>query len=129
MTTFLNGVEALQTATISSGTSLSNAIDIASVFKSDARAASLFGIVMPSGWDAAGLTILASFDYGVTFVPMKSLYDGTEITYVVNASGYFPLPNPQIFAAVTNIKVQSGTSASPVNQTADRAIQLVLRSI
>ncbi len=128
MSTYLNGVEALQTATISSGTSLSNAIDIASVFKSDARAASLFGFVMPSGWNAAGLTILASYDNGVTFVPMKSLYDGTEITYVVNASGYFPLPNPQIFAAVPMIKLQSGTTAAPVNQAADRAIQLVLRS-
>ena len=106
---------------ISNGTSLSNAVPVIGL--------KLFGIVMPSGWDAAGITILASFDNGSTFVPMKSLYDGTEITYVVNASGYFPLPNPQIFAAVTNIKVQSGTSASPVNQTADRAIQLVLRSI
>ena len=129
MATYLNGVEALQTATISSGTSLSNAVDISSVFKSDSRAAGLFGFIMSSGWDAALLTILASFDGGTTYIPMKSLYDGTEITYTVNASGYFPLPNPQVFAAVTNIKLQSGISASPVNQTADRAIQLVLRSI
>lgn len=106
---------------ISNGTSLSNAVPVIGL--------KLFGIVMPSGWDAAGLTILASYDNGSTYIPMKSVYDGTEITYVVNASGYFPLPNPQVFAAVTNIKVQSGTSASPVNQTADRAIQLVLRSI
>lgn len=106
---------------ISSGTSLSNAVPVIGL--------KIFGFLMPSGWDAAALTVLVSMDYGVTYVPMKSLYDGTEITSVVNASGYFPLPNPQVFAAVTNIKLQSGTSASPVNQTADRAIQLVLRSI
>lgn len=106
---------------IASGASLSNGVDLG-VLK-------LFGFIMPAGWDAAALTVLASFDGGTTYIPMKSLYDGTEITYVVNASGYFPLPNPQVFAAVTNLKVQSGTSASAVNQTADRNIQLVLRSI
>ncbi len=113
--------EDLPIALIASGTSLSNGINLGGL--------RLFGIVMPSGWDAAGLTILASYDNGSTYIPMKSFYDGTEITYVVNATGYFPIPNPQVLAAATNIKIQSGTSASPVNQTADRSIQLVLRSI
>lgn len=113
--------EELLSAAISSGTSLSNGINLGGL--------RLFGFVMPSGWDAAALTFLVSYDNGSTYIPMKSVYDGTEITYVVNASGFYPLPNPQVFAAVTNIKAQSGPSSSPVNQTADRAIQLVLRSI
>lgn len=111
----------IMTATIASGSSLSGAVNL--------EFNRLFGFIMPSGWDAASLTFLASYDNGSTYIPMKSVYDGTEITYVVNASGFYPLPNPQVFAAVTNIKAQSGPSSSPVNQTADRAIQLVLRSI
>ncbi|MER2520291.1 MAG: hypothetical protein ABTQ34_06350 [Bdellovibrionales bacterium] len=113
--------EELLNATVSSGASLSGAMRLGGL--------RLFGFIMPSSWDAAELTVLGSFDGGTTFVPIKSSYDGTEITFVVNASGFFPLPNPQIFAAVPMIKLQSGTSASPVNQAADRAIQLVLRSI
>lgn len=113
--------EELQTATIASGTSLSNAVNLGGL--------RLFGFVMPSSWTTAALTILASFDNGSTYVSMESLYDGTEITYTVLPPGYYPLPNPQIFAAVTNIRIQSGTSSAPVNQAADRAIQLVLRSI
>lgn len=113
--------EELQTATISSGASLSNAVNLGGL--------RLFGFIMPSSWTTAALTILASFDNGSTYVTMESVYDGSEITYAVSPPGYYPLPNPQIFAAVTNLKVQSGTSALPVNQGADRTIQLVLRSI
>lgn len=113
--------EELVIATISSGTSLSNSINLGGL--------RFFGFLMPSGWDAAALTVLASFDNGATFVQMKSAYDGTEITYVVSPPGFYPLPNPQVLAAVPMLKIQSGTSASPVNQTADRVIQLVLRSI
>jgi len=113
--------EDFPSALITSGTSLSNSVNLGGL--------RLFGFIMPSGWDAALLTVLVSFDNGATYVMMESLYDGSELTYTVNASGYFPLPNPQVFAAVTNIKLQSGPSASPVNQTADRSIQLVLRGI
>jgi len=108
-------------AAIASGTSLSNAVNLGGL--------RLFGFIMPSGWTTAALTFLASFDNGSTYVTMESVYDGTEITYTVSPPGYYPLPNPQIFAAVTDMKVQSGPSSAPVNQTADRAIQLVLRSI
>jgi hypothetical protein len=111
----------LTSATIANGASLSNSISLGGL--------RLFGFIMPNAWTTAGLTVLASLDLGATFVPMKSLYDGTEITYVVNASSYFPIPNPQVLAAVPMIKLQSGSSAVPVNQGADRSIGLVLRSI
>ena len=129
-----DSAEELVTATIGSGTSLSNGVNLQRLIdptsgENKRCGLRLFGFIMPSGWDSAALTVLASYDAGTTWGPMKSLYDGTEITYVVNASGFFPLPNPQIFAAAPMIKIQSGTSASRVDETADRAIQLVLRSM
>ncbi|GIQ73197.1 hypothetical protein [Bradyrhizobium sp. RD5-C2] len=83
------------------------------------------GILMPAaGWDAAALTFLASVD-GQNF---SSVYDssGNELTVQVAASRYIYL-DPTAFVGVNQIKVRSGTSAAPVNQTAARALTLVTR--
>ncbi len=108
----------LQTTTISSGAFLSNAVNLGGL--------RLFGLIMPAAWDAAAVTVLASFDGGATW---NNIYDaaGNEYTIIVGASRHVIL-DPTAFAAIPMIKIQSGTSASPVNQTADRAIQLILRS-
>lgn len=117
-------------ATIPSGQSLSNAIDLTQFSSpSSFSQTSLFGFFMPDAWTAASLTLVVKKPSTGVYVPMGSLYDGTEITNVVTAGMYFPFPSPIILASCADIKLQSGTSASPVNQTADRIFELVLRSI
>lgn len=107
------------TASIASGTSISGAINLGGL--------RLFAIVMPSSWTTANLTFQASYDGGTTWVNM---YDasGTELNITASASRMIYL-DPYIFSSVPMIKVRSGTSASPVNQAADRTITLVLRAV
>lgn len=89
----------------------------------------LFGIIMPEGWTDASISFLVSFDSGISWSPLKSLYDGSEVSGVVGVNGYFPVPDPRLFSAIPMIKIQSGSSAAPVAQEADRILTLVLRSI
>jgi hypothetical protein len=89
----------------------------------------LFGFIMPAAWTTANLTFLVSFDNGATWEPLKSMYDGSEVIAVVGAGGYYPLPDPRLFAAVPMVKLQSGVTGATVNQAAVRTIKLVLRSI
>lgn len=104
---------------ILTGAAVSNSLNLESL--------RLFGIVMPAAWTAASLTFQASFDGGTTWVNMYES-SGTEISVTASTSRYIAL-DPVIFASITMIKVRSGTSGTPVNQTADRALGLVLRSI
>jgi hypothetical protein len=110
----LNGA----TVTISSGGSLSAAIDLANQ--------GLVRIVMPAGWDAAVITLQSSFD-GVTY---NNLYDqwGGEYTIQAAASRSIVLV-PADFVAMRYIKLRSGTSGTPVNQTADRIITILSRLV
>lgn len=102
--------------TIVSGQSLSPAVV--------ANNMHLVGIVMPAGWDAAAITLQASFDGG-TF---NNAFDnnGAEITIQAAASRAIILP-PGLLPGVQQLKVRSGTNAVAVNQTADRAIKLLFR--
>jgi len=112
-------------ATIASGESLSDAIDM-SAFATNKDNYRLFDLSMPEEWTTANLTFQTSYD-GVTY---KNFQDGqgTEITIVAIANVNITL-DPAIFAAVPYIKVRSGTRATPVNQAAARDILLVLRSV
>src|SRR5690242_19694846 len=91
-------------ATIASGGSLSPSIDL-----SDARPVR---IVMPSGWDAANLTLQTSLD-NVTF---NNVYDefGSEVTIVAAASRAIILDPAKYFALGRYLKLRSGTSGTPV---------------
>lgn len=102
-------------ATILSGTALSGAIDL--------RAASLAKIQMPASWTAANLTFQVSYD-GTTFA---NLYDeaGNEITVTAAASRVIAV-DVGTFIGARYLKVRSGTAGTPVNQGADRALQLSL---
>lgn len=81
-----------------------------------------FTIAMPAAWDAAALTFQGSFD-NVTFFDLYM--DGSEVSeVVVAAKAYVINLNALAFMSVKYIKVRSGTSATPVNQTAARTIKL-----
>lgn len=103
------------TATIANGGSLSAAVDLTK--------GRLVGIQMPAGWDAAAITFQGSYD-GATFA---NLYDkgGTEYSVTTAASRFVLLPAAD-FAGLRYIKARSGTAGVPVNQTAERALTLVL---
>jgi len=109
------GTRTLASSTISNGTSLSSAIDFG--------ASTLFGIQIPSSWTTANLTFQASAD-GVTY---GNLYDstGTEVTVTAAASEFIVFASPAPWLGIRYLKIRSGTSGTPVNQAADRALLAV----
>lgn len=100
-------------ATIANGASLSGAVDLGT--KRLAR------INMPSSWTTANLTFQVSAD-GTNYA---NLYDatGTEKTVQAAASRAIILDFSEWIGA-RYIKVRSGTSGTPVNQGAERILQL-----
>ncbi len=107
-----------QTVTIANGTSLSAEVALGEK--------TLVGIVMPAGWDAAALTFQATPDD----TNFSELYTsaGSAVSFTV-AAGQFIAVDPTIWRGVTGIKVRSGTSGSPVNQTSARALTLITRTV
>lgn len=103
--------------TISSGQSLSAEVDLAGY--------SVVGVLMPSAWTAANLTFQGSLD-GTTFGNLIEKA-GTELEVIAAASYLVPLTG-SAFAPARFLKIRSGTSGTPVNQGANRTIQLVLES-
>ncbi|MDD5585626.1 MAG: hypothetical protein PHY92_01545 [Alphaproteobacteria bacterium] len=116
--TVINVLDVLP-ATIASGQAVSGALNLGGL--------RLFGFVMPAAWTAANLTFQMSHDGGTTWA---NVYDsnGNELTATVAASRYVAL-DPANFASLAMIKVRSGTSGTPVNQAAERTLQLVLRAV
>jgi len=107
-------------ATILSGAALSDAVDCGPSQR-------VTGIVMPAGWDAASMTFQGSLD-GSTF---QNLFDGAGVELALAtpaASRNLVLTEAQILALKPwrQIKVRSGPSSLPVNQTANRLITLAL---
>ncbi len=80
----------------------------------------LVAIQMPAAWDAAVLTFQGSMD-GVTYANM---YDslGNEVNIPAAASEYIRIADMKALW----IKVRSGTSGAPVNQSADRLLLLLV---
>lgn len=104
--------------TITNGTSLSGAIDLA--------AATLACILMPAAWTAAGLSFAASDTLAGTYVPVFN-EAGAEYTVPsgsATASQWIKLPMVD-FMGIRFLKVRSGTNGTPVNQSADRILKLV----
>lgn len=108
--------------TISSGGSLSGALALP-------NGECPFMLVMPSGWDAAGLTFQVTID-GTNYV---NLYDVTGefsiSSSAVGSSRAIGFNGAEPFLGALGIKVRSGTSGSPVNQTADRKIHVITRKM
>lgn len=109
------GVRTNYSVTISNGTSLSSAVDLGGT--------TLFAIQIPASWTTANITFQASAD-GVTYA---NLYDstGTEVTVTAAASEFIVFSSPAPWLGIRFIKIRSGTSGTPVNQAADRALSIV----
>ena len=112
--TAISGERELRTATISSGGSLSGAVDLGTLTAAC--------IVMSAAWTAADLTFEVSAD-GSTYV---DLYDsiGNEYTVTAAASEALLL-DIKDFTPFRYVKVRSGTSGTPVNQGADRSLTII----
>ena len=108
-----------ETATISTGTSLSPAVNLGGL--------RVFGLSMPAAWTTASMTFQTSYDNGVSW---QNMYDvnGNEVSVTVAASRNIAI-DPVLFSAVPMIKLRSGTAASPVNQAQDSLVTLILRSV
>jgi hypothetical protein len=103
------------TATIANGTSLSNAVYLGS--------SDLISIIMPSSWTTANITYQFSID-GVNFY---DAYNTTaELSSTAAVASRIISINSANYDAGRYIKIRSGTSATPVNQAADRILTLIL---
>lgn len=80
-------------------------------------------IVMPAAWDAANITIQTSQD-GTNF---NNLYDTTAEVALTSAaaSRTLTLDGTKLRRGHRYLKIRSGTSATPVNQTAARTLTLI----
>lgn len=108
-----------KTATIASGaTGLSDAIDL--------EGYQLAAIIMPDTWVAANISYLAAAESGGTYKPVYS--SGIEVSdTVVQATVASCADNALALAPLRFIKLRSGTAGTPVNQTADRVLTLILK--
>ncbi len=101
----------MATKTIASGQAITSAINL------DRN--TLGGIGIPGTWTAADLTFEVSMD-GTTFFDMRNAA-GAEVQVPVTAGDWVSF-DPDDFAAPLYVKIRSGTSATPVNQGADRVL-------
>lgn len=103
------------TVTITSGTSLSAAVDLNTM--------RLHRIVFPAGWDTAAMTFVGSYD-GTNY---NNLYDSNgEVTASYAGAARSVVIDPAVSFGIRYWKFRSGTAAAAVNQTADRLLTLVL---
>jgi hypothetical protein len=107
--------------TIANGAALSDAGDVS--------AGEIVGIELPTITNAA-LSFQVSFDGGITW---RDLYnaDGTTETSVGATTGARVVAAPAALkeCAALAVRVRSGLTAAPVNQGADRAINLLVQRL
>lgn len=84
------------------------------------------GILLPVGWTAANLSFRVSHDTADAGFVGAVDATGTEITVTGTVNRWIML-SPGLLFGARYLKIRSGTNASPVNQAADRAIQVALR--
>ena len=110
--------------TITSGQALSPAIDVSNK--------ALYAIEFPSAWTQAKVTFQLSRD-GTTF--RDFWYDGGDGEAVISSTDLLAsktvvmLPSFWYGVGFTSMKLRSGTGAAPVNQSADRALNVLLLDI
>lgn len=116
---FLNSIA----VAIGAGTALSAQVDIGNQ--------TLVGIVVPSNWTTAAISLQASYDGGATW---SELVDQTAAaigssSLTGGTLSYFVAVDPTKLRGVRSVKVRSGTQATPVNQVAAVTLQLITRSV
>jgi hypothetical protein len=99
--------------TITSGTALSPAVSVDGLV--------LVGVQLPAAWDAAGITFQVSWD-GSTFTNLSTQTAELALTTAAVITNLF---GTLLIGPVRTVKVRSGTSSVPVNQTADRIVTLI----
>lgn len=104
-------------ATIDAAASLSDAVDV--------KGFSILRIGMPAVWDAADLTFQVSDDAGVTF---RNVYWdwGAEMVLSADVDMSIEMCPFVRLAHIDQIKVRSGTAGTPVAQTAEAIVLLVV---
>ena len=113
-----------KTATILSGTSQSNAIDL--------EGYQLAALIMPAAWTASsGITFLAAATIDGTYGPVVD-DSGIEVKVTAFAGGAAGTiialaTNALALASLRFIKLRSGIAGTEVNQAADRVITLSLK--
>lgn len=110
-----------KTAAIAAGASVSDTLDLTTT--------ALLGLIMPAAWTAAALTVEVSAD-GTTFTGLAYNDAATQCNsiaspvagsaYALNLSGLLPY---------RYVRLRSGTTASPVNQAAERSITVITRPL
>ncbi|MBI9073398.1 MAG: hypothetical protein JEY94_17480 [Melioribacteraceae bacterium] len=85
----------------------------------------IIGFRIPNDWDSANLTILNATpeypDYADVITETASELE------VLAVAGKYTKVSPDDFAGFDNIKLRSGISSSPVNQTSERIIEVRVR--
>jgi hypothetical protein len=107
--------------TIFNGTALSTA-------SADVQREQLVGVILPAGWDAAGITLQGSID-GQTWGNVFTASGELSFPSASCAPGNVLAFDAHLTPAIRFLKVRSGTSATPVNQTADRVVTLLTRDM
>jgi len=85
----------------------------------------IVGIYMPPAWDAADLAFANSPD-GVNFSDMHEF--GSLITVQADGGQYVALDFPK-FVGVSFLKLKSQSGGAPVNQSAERVLMPVFRTL
>lgn len=112
-------------ATIAASANLSGVIDLQQASAGLLRAGVLVGIEIPASWTTANLTFQAGYDAS----DVRDVYDenGIELAVVVGGASRRIVVDPARFAGIRFLKVRSGTTGTPVNQSAERSIGLIVR--
>lgn len=109
------------TATIASGASVSDVIDLSTT--------ALLGFVAPAAWTTAALNIEVSVD-GANWAPAVLGADNTAVSSwsaVVAGNAY--AADPVAMLPFRYVRFRSGTNATPVNQGAARAFVVITRPL
>jgi hypothetical protein len=114
-----NEVEPL-IATIAISTSLAPAVALP-------NGHGLVGLILPAAWTAADITVQISLD-NVTFADLYAP-DGTEVTLTVTAAATAIYLTPAQWVCARYVKIRSGTTGTPVNQAAARAVTLITKPL
>lgn len=105
---------------IASGVALSGEIDL--------EGYGLMGIIMPGTWTTAGLSFEVSEASGGTFVDLFDDSNAEVVVAAIQAKAHGVELWQAALAPWRYIKFRSGTTGTPVNQVAERTIQLVLKA-
>lgn len=107
-------------AAIGAGQSLSAQVNIGGK--------TLTAIAIPANWTTAGISFQVSGDGGTTFGEMLDETAAAKSVGSVTGGAYTVIDvDPTKWRGITCIKVRSGTSAAPVNQTNAVIVKLLTR--